>query len=87
MRNAAPISSSPPMTNRATSIQPRAGTVAPASADTGRPGFPSGLITTTVQAPLVGFQVSVWVPVPDADTAHMDRDVGGTVGAVPKWCR
>src|SRR5262245_18129081 len=81
-RTAAP-SSRPPTANRATASHARSGMVAPMSAVTDSPVLPFGCITTMVQVPPAGRQVSVWVLGPDTWAVQIGVLIGSVLGAAP----
>src|SRR4051794_31743907 len=60
---------------------PRAGSVAPTRASTDPPAEPSEFMTTSVQLPAAGFQVSVCAPEPAACATQKFCAPGGVAGA------
>ena len=85
MSSTPPAARSTPPASRPATIHGRAGSVAPTSARTVRPGAASRFITTTIQSPSRAVQVSVCLPGPETCAAQLMACCGAAGVAVPGW--
>src|SRR5438034_8957880 len=77
-----PVTSTPPMSNPI-ATQSRNDSFAPRSTSAATPREPSAFMRTTDQSPSRTFQLTVWLPGPEADAAQKFWAVGGRPGAAP----
>src|SRR3712207_7951722 len=88
----------PPTARTPQPMPPSAGNSAPTRASTCSPADASAFITTSIQSPSAGSQVSCWVPDPETDAvqkscsargpdgAPPDRSSAAVAGAPKAWC-